>query len=52
MVFLGISHLISFDGFYNSIFFGVEAPKKFRCDFFMVNRVIRLFKQVVNNECG
>ena len=36
-VFLGISHLISFDGFYNSIFFGFETPKKFRCDFFVVN---------------
>ena len=36
-VFLGISHLISFDGFYNSILFGFEAPKKLRCDFFVVN---------------
>ena len=35
-IFLGISHLISFDGFYNSIFFGFEAPKKLGCDFFVV----------------
>ena len=48
-VFLGISHLISFDGFYNSILFGFEAPKKLRCDFFVVNGCTRLFKQIVDN---
>ena len=47
-----ISHLISFDGFYNSIFFGFEAPKKFRCDFFVVNGCTRLFKQIVDNRRG
>ena len=26
------------DGFNHSVFFGFEAPKKFRSDFFMVNR--------------
>ncbi len=40
-VFLGISHLISFDGFNNGIFFRFEALKKFRCDFFMVNRMFQ-----------
>ena len=51
-IFLGISHLVSFNGFNHCIFFRFETLKKFRSDFFVVNRRTRLFKQVVNDGCG
>ena len=51
-IFLGISHLVSFNGFNHGIFFRFEALKKFRSDFFMIDRIARLFKQIVNNGCG
>ena len=43
-VFWGISHLISFNGFDYSVFFGFEALEKFGCDFFVVDRRTGLFK--------
>jgi hypothetical protein len=51
-VFLGISHLVSLNGFNYGIFFGLETFKKFGSDFFMVDRIVSLFKQIVNNGCG
>lgn len=50
-IFFGISHLISFNGFDNSIFFRFVRPKKLWSYFLMIDRINRLYKQIVNNGC-
>jgi hypothetical protein len=51
-VFLGISHLITLDGFNDTLGLLLERTKQFGGYFFVVDEIVGLFEEVINHRCG
>ena len=49
-IFLGISHLIAFDGFNDTVRLLLKGTEKSGIYFFVVDGIGELFEQVINNR--